>query len=76
MSRNEHVRALVDVDTLGLACFNARFSIGFSCRIPRGSVTRVYWVGPIGFSCTQEGELQTPLVSETEKESEMRVCRL
>ena len=62
VAKGDHVRALVDVDTIGLSYYNGPYSTGFDCRIPRGSVMRVYDATELVFLCTPEGELETELV--------------
>ena len=67
VAKDDRVRALVDVETLGMAYHSGPFSSGFACRIPRGSVMRVYSTTDLGFSCTPEGELEIQLVPASDR---------
>ena len=67
VKEGDHVRALEDLDEIGLVYFKAPFSTGFRCTIPKGSVPRVYGVTRLGFVCTPEGKLEAAIVPEHDR---------
>ena len=72
--RGDHLRALVDIRTIGMVYFRAPFSSGFRCTIPKGSVLNVYHepdANDLGFNCTLvDADLEVLLVPATDRTSD------
>ena len=69
MRKGDRVRAIADIEARGLIYYRAPFTTGFTCRIPRGAVLRVYdeptrW----GFVCTaNDPELESAIVPTSDR---------
>jgi hypothetical protein len=70
--KGDRIRARVDIQTLGLIYFHAPYTSGHRCRIPQGSVLRIYDAsGRLGFLCTPDDSvLEEAIVPAADRLSE------
>lgn len=74
MHKGDHLRAVVDIPTIGLSYFCAPFTGGFRCILPKGAVLRVYHepdASALGFNCTLlDPDLEASLVPREDRMNE------